>query len=421
MREVDPAVLAETEERAQLRAVLRDLFAAASGPDDDRKLWSRLAGEIGVPGLAIPEQDGGSGFSFTELAVALEEAGRALAGGPLLSTAVLAGYTLLLAGDPEACRRYLPGIAAGTLTATVAGFDDHGDLTATPEAGGWTGTGRADFVLDGAGADLLLIAAPIAPEPVDRLASEESRARPTPDAVAGRGSEAPARPEPDSAARCNSDDAARPCAGLALFACAGDAPGLTRQARTVLDDTRPQALVTLRRTPLIPIDVRDDPAAVVARVLDIGRAALAAEQVGGSAHALDATVAYVRERHQFGQPIGSFQAVQHRLADLLVEVEAARSAAAYAAACVTTAPDQSTGWDELAVAAAAAQVVCSETFRRATEEYVQLHGGIGFTWEHPAHRYVRRARSAEVLFGTADDHRARLARLLGLAAVAGEI
>lgn len=397
MREVDPAVLAETEERAQLRAVLRDLFAAASGPDDDRKLWSRLAGEIGVPGLAIPEEYGGSGFSFTELAVALEEAGRALAGGPLLSTAVLAGYTLLLAGDPEACRRYLPGIAAGTLTATVAGFDDHGDLTATPEAGGWTGTGRADFVLDGAGADLLLIAAPVAREPVDRLASEESRARPAPDAPARAG------------------------AGLALFACAGDAPGLTREARTVLDDTRPQALITLRRTPLIPIDVRDDPAAVVARVLDIGRAALAAEQVGGSAHALDATVAYVRERHQFGRPVGSFQAVQHRLADLLVEVEAARSAAAYAAACVTTTPDQSTGWDELAVAAAAAQVVCSETLRRATEEYVQLHGGIGFTWEHPAHRYVRRARSAEVLFGTADDHRARLARLLGLAAVAGEI
>ncbi|MEV8206508.1 acyl-CoA dehydrogenase family protein [Streptomyces sp. NPDC079189] len=115
-------------------------------------------------------------------------------------------------------------------------------------------------------------------------------------------------------------------------------------------------------------------------------------------------------RHQFGRPIGSFQAVKHRLADVLVSLEAARSASAYASACVAVAPP------ELPVAASAAAVVCSETFRLATAEYVQLHGGIGFTWEHPAHLYVRRARSSEVLFGTADRHRARLADLIGLAA-----
>jgi acyl-CoA dehydrogenase len=121
-------------------------------------------------------------------------------------------------------------------------------------------------------------------------------------------------------------------------------------------------------------------------------------------------VSYVEQRRQFGRQIGSFQAIKHRLADLLVEVEAARSAAAYATACVTAAPNG------LPVAASAAKVVCSGTYRRATAEYVQMHGGIGFTWEHPAHLYVRRARSAEVLFGTADDHRARLAGLLGLGA-----
>ncbi|GAA4691690.1 acyl-CoA dehydrogenase family protein [Phytohabitans rumicis] len=360
MRDVDPALLGETEERAQLRAVLRDLFAETPAAEEDGALWSRLAKEIGVQGLAIPEEYGGSGFSFAELAVALEEAGRALACGPLLSTVVLAGHALLLSADRAACRRYLPGIAAGTLTATVAGFGDAGtEVTATPEFGGWVGDGRADLVLDGTGADLILLVA-------------------------------------------------RTEAGARLFACEAGAHGLAAQARPVLDPTRPQALVTLRQTPLIPIGEPGTAAAVVDRVLDVGRAGLAAEQVGGSAHALEATVAYVAQRQQFGRPVGSFQAVKHRLADLLVEVEAARSAAAYAAACVTGAPD------ELPVAASAAQVVCSETYRLATAEYVQLHGGIGFTWEHPAHRYVRRARSTEVLFGTADAHRARLAALLDL-------
>ena len=369
MLDIDPAALGETAEQAELRAVLRDFFAATSSPDDVRKhlatprgfdetLWSRLAGEIGVPGLAIPAEFGGAGFSFAELAVAIGEAGRALACTPLLSTTVLAGHALLLSGDQVACRRYLPALAAGTRTATVAGFES-GGLTAGPGAGGWAGSGQADFVLDGAGADVVVLAA-------------------------STGS------------------------GPGLFACEAGAPGLTRQPRAVLDGTRPQALVTLRETPLTPVGAPGEAAGVVARVLDIGRAALAVEQVGGSAHALEATIAYVGQRHQFGRPVGSFQAVQHRLADLLVEVEAARSAAAYAVACVDGAPA------ELAVAAGVAQVVCSETYRRAAEEYVQLHGGIGFTWEHPAHLYLRRARSAEVLFGTADDHRRRLAGLLGL-------
>lgn len=364
MRDVDPALLGDTEERAQLRAVLRHFLATATvtaapsgaGVGDD-ELWSRMAKEIGVQGLAIPADHGGSGSSFAEVAVALEEAGRVLAGGRLLST-LLGGQALLLGADPVACRRYLPGIADGTLTATVAGFGG-GELTATPASGGWVGDGRADFVLDGCGAALIVLAA-------------------------------------------RTED------GTRLFACEAGAPGLMREARPVLDESRPQALVTLRRTPLTPIGGPTGATAVVERVLDIGRAALAAEQVGGSAHALDATVAYVAQRRQFGRPVGSFQAVQHRLADLLVEVEAARSVAAYAAACVTSAPD------ELPVAASAAQVVCSETYRRAAAEYVQLHGGIGFTWEHAAHRYVRRAHSAAVLFGTTADHRARLGDLLAL-------
>lgn len=372
MLNVDLALLGETEERKELRAVLRDFFAETSSPEDVRKhmgtsrgydetLWSRMATEIGIQGLAIPEEYGGSGFSFTELAVVVEESGRALLCAPLLSTAVLATYTLLLSGDRDACARYLPRIAAGTLTATVAGVDGHGLLRAARGAGGWVGNGTADFVLDGHGADLIIVAA-------------------------------------------------RTAGGSTLFACEGAAPGLVRTARPVLDGTRPQALIALRETPLTPIGQPGSAAAIVERVLDVGRAALAADQVGGSSHALDATMSYVEQRRQFGRQIGSFQAIKHRLADLLVEVEAARSAAAYATACVSAAPD------ELPTAASAAKVVCSSTYHRATAEYVQMHGGIGFTWEHPAHLYVRRARSAEVLFGTADDHRARLAGLLGLGA-----
>jgi acyl-CoA dehydrogenase len=146
----------------------------------------------------------------------------------------------------------------------------------------------------------------------------------------------------------------------------------------------------------------------MAAALNAGRAGLAAEQVGGAGHALDATLAYVRDRQQFGRPVGSFQAVKHRLADLLVAVEAARSASAYATACV------SSGLADQDVAVLTASVACSHAFRLAVTEYIQLHGGIGFTWEHPAHLYLRRACAGEVLFGTPADHRARLADLLGL-------
>ncbi|MBI0293589.1 acyl-CoA dehydrogenase family protein [Streptomyces sp. PRKS01-29] len=371
--EIDPQLLSETDEQRQLRTVLRDLYAEASGVEEvrehlatprgyDEALWARLAGEIGVHGLAVPEEYGGSGFSFAELAVALEESGRALYCGPLLPTVVLAAHALLLSGDRAACERYLPGIADGTLTATVAGFD-HGEPAVAAErgGGGWVLRGRLDFVLDGAGADLVLVRAG------------------TPD-------------------------------GPRLFACEPAPDTCHRTPRRVLDETRRQALVEFRGAPAAAVDAVEGVEGTVSATVDTGRAALAAEQVGGSGHALDETVGFVAQRHQFGRPIGSFQAVKHRLADVLVALEAARSASGYATACAAV------GSPQLPVAACAAAVVCSETFRLATAEYVQLHGGIGFTWEHPAHLYVRRARGAEALFGTADRHRDRLAELVGLAA-----
>ena len=367
--EIAPRLLSETDEQRQLRTVLRDLFAEAGGPEDLRKhldtprgydeaLWARLAGEIGVHGLAVPEEYGGAGFTFAELAVALEEAGRALACAPLLPTVVLAAHALLHGGDRAACERYLPRIADGTLTATVAGFgDDEPGVTAERGSAGWVLRGRADFVLDGAGAELILVRAGTS-------------------------------------------------AGPRLFACEPDPGTCRRIPRRVLDETRRQALLEFRGAPATSMSTSEGAEAAVSATLDTGRAALAVEQVGGSGHALDATVEFVAQRHQFGRPIGSFQAVKHRLADVLVALEAARSASAYATPCAAVDPRQ------LPVAAGAAAVVCSETFRLATAEYVQLHGGIGFTWEHPAHLYVRRARSGEALFGTADRHRARLAGLV---------
>jgi alkylation response protein AidB-like acyl-CoA dehydrogenase len=338
--QIDPSTLTETAEQQELRAVLREFFAAHSGPG----LWQRMAGELELQGLAIPEEYGGSGYTFAELAVVLEEAGRALCRAPLLSTVVLAGYALMRGGDAEACARYLPRIAAGSLTATlVLG----GDITAERGADGWTLHGSADFVLDGQDAGLVLVPA-----------------------------------------------------GDRLFACES---GVERTPRRVLDETRGQAYLEFRGTAAVPAGHP-----VIEQVLDFGRAAVAAEQVGGTGHALDATVSYVGQRKQFGRPIGSFQAVKHRLAGLLVEYEAARSASAYATACAAT------DSPELAVGAAAASMVCSSAYRLAVAEYVQLHGGTGFTWEHPAHMYVRRARSTEVLFGTAQDDAARLATALGI-------
>ncbi|MGW6143036.1 acyl-CoA dehydrogenase family protein [Streptomyces sp. NPDC055140] len=366
--EIDPQLLSETEEQRELRTVLRDFFTETSGPEDVRKhlatprgydeaLWARLAGEIGVHGLAIPEEYGGSGYTFAELAVALEESGRALYSAPLLPTVVLAAHALLAAGDRQACERYLPRIADGTLTATVAGFrDGEPGVSAEPTGAGMVLRGAVDFVLDGAGADLILVRA-------------------------------------------------RTAEGPRLFACEPAPETCVRTPHRVLDETRRQTRVEFHGAPATPMGESCE----VAAVLDAGRAALAAEQVGGSGHALDATVAFVAQRHQFGRPIGSFQAVKHRLADVLVALEAARSAATYASACMAL------GSPQLPVAASVAAAVCSESFRLATAEYVQLHGGIGFTWEHSAHLYVRRARSSEVLFGTAEQHRARLAGLVDLA------
>jgi alkylation response protein AidB-like acyl-CoA dehydrogenase len=372
--DVDPLLLTTSPEQEELRAVVRDFLRATSPPEVvrahvdsgsgyDATSWSRLAAELGVHGLAVPEAYGGSGYSFAELAVVLEEAGRALLCAPLFSTVVLAATALLHSDDEEACGRYLPAIVAGGLVATVGLPEGPGaraaGCTAERRSDRWAVSGTLDCVLDGDSAGLVLLLA-------------------------------------------------RTPAGPTLFACERGSHGFVSEPMRVLDGTRPQARLVFREARATPVGQPGEGDRITGAVVDVALAAIAAEQVGGSAYALEQTVAYVGERRQFGRPIGSFQAVKHRLADLLVDIEAARSVSAFATSAAAT------GSSELPVAASAAKAVCSETFTRAVAELVQLHGGMGFTWEHPAHLYVRRARSSEVLLGTPTLHRRRVAELAGL-------
>ncbi|MFD4015902.1 acyl-CoA dehydrogenase family protein [Streptomyces sindenensis] len=391
---MDAALTAEAHE---IRRTLRDLLTRHAGPGAipaavgtaegyDPALWHRLAGDLGLPGLALTEEYGGAGCTVAELALACEETGRVLLPSPLLATAVLAAPLIAALGTPDQRAALLPRIADGTLTAALAlpggSLATALGLTGDNRDGAWAGGGRAggiqargegggarrlygeaDRVLDGHSAGLLLVAARTGGYPRGRTR---------------------------------------------LFLVPGDAPGLTRTRLTALDETRPLARVELRDTPAEPLGAEDTaerlggaPAALAAA----GRTAaaiLAAEAVGTAASALERTVEYVKAREQFGRPVGSFQAVKHRLADLYVRVEAARSAAYHAARDPESGP--------LALAQAL------ESARITTGEAVQLHGGIGFTWEHEAHRYLKRAAGDDLLFGPVHrlrDHAAERAGLFG--------
>jgi alkylation response protein AidB-like acyl-CoA dehydrogenase len=332
----------------------------------DQALWQRLCGEIGIAGLAVPECYGGAGAGPVETHVAVEELGRDLTPSPMIGSAVLAAQALLASGDGAACRRLLPPIADGTAIAALAwtGPDGHWDpgeaacRAAAPTAtaatpGHWVLNGAAHHVLDGAAADVLLIAARM----------------------------------PD---------------GVGLFEVDPWHSGVTRSAVTTMDGTRELAIVELKDVPGRRIGDR----AALARARDLACVALSAEQVGAAQRALELTVAYTKIRVQFGRPIGGFQALQHRMADLHVLVESARSLS-YAAA--TAAAE---GAPDLGLRAAAAKVYCSEAALRVAGEMIQLHGAIGITWEHEAHRYLKRAHGAAQLLGRPDEHVARIAAAL---------
>ncbi len=320
-----------TDELRELRAAVRSFLDAHPGAAD-QAAWHRFAGELGVAGLAVPEEYGGAGCGLAEVAVVCEEIGRALSPLPYLPTAVLAVSAINESGDDEAKERLLPGIADGTVTATVI-FP--GDAELTLEGGRLSGV--APYTLEG---DVVLA-----------------------------------------------------YVGDALV----EAVPSARRPHVTMDETRPLVELTFDGVPARRIG----DAGPCDRVRDLGVAALAAEQVGGAARCLESAVDYAKQRHQFGRPIGSFQAIKHKLADMLLQVESARSAAYQACAAPA---------DESPVYAAIAGSYCTEAYLAAAGESIQIHGGIGVTWEHDAHRYFKRATSDAQLFGPPQAHRARLAQ-----------
>jgi alkylation response protein AidB-like acyl-CoA dehydrogenase len=367
-----------TSEQRDLRDAVRGLLARhqSRGEGSGRSLWPRLCGEIGAAGLAIPERYGGAGAGPAETHIVMEELGRALTPSPLLGSAVLAAQALLASGDEVACQRRLPAIADGTAIAAVAwagpaGCWDPGEgaYEARFSAAGWALTGEAHYVLDGDVADVLLAAAR------------------TPD-------------------------------GVALFEVDPLGGGVTRAPVTAMDTTRRLAVVRLAGAPGRPLGTGSGTRSstggctALARARDLACIALSAEQVGAAQRAFGLTVAHAKTRVQFGQPIGGFQALQHRMADLHVLVESAR-ALSYAAADAAsdTAPDGTAAGDapDLSLHAAAAKAYCSEVLLKAAGEMIQLHGAIGITWEHDAHRYLKRAHGAAQLFGQPAGHIARIA------------
>ncbi|HLH99610.1 MAG TPA: acyl-CoA dehydrogenase family protein [Acidimicrobiales bacterium] len=368
-----------SEEQEELRRALRRFFEDKSPETEVRRLmetddgydpavWSQMAEQLGLQGLAIPEAYGGSGFSYVELSMVFEEMGRALLCAPYFSSVALAANLLLASSDDRACRDYLPGIADGTTIATVAFTEPSGSwglegitLPAVPPDGraSWTLTGDKSYVLDGQRADLLLVAA-------------------------------------------------RTPGGVSLFAVERGAPGLVSEPLPTMDLTRKQARVTLSATPARLVGTEGGGWPALSTMLDLAAVALAAEQVGGAQRVLEMAVEYAKVRVQFGRPIGSFQAIKHKCADMLLEVESAKSAAYYAGWAAAESPE------ELPVVASLAKSYCSEAYFHATAENIQIHGGIGFTWEHPAHLYFKRAKSSELLFGDPTYHRELLAQRIGL-------
>ena len=365
-RELRESVRRFLVERAPVARV-RELMETADATDAD--VW-RLAGtQLGLQAIAIPEEYGGAGFSFVEQAIVLEELGGALYGGPYLASAVLAATALLASEDEGARHDLLPGIASGETIATLAFTEDDGSwdpepvrLAAAKHGPGWRLDGHKSFVLDGHAASLIL-------------------------AVAATDSGPP---------------------GLSLFAVDGAAEGLSRRALPTLDQTRKLARLEFAGVPGRLIGSPGAGRAVLDHAMDVAAVALAAEQLGGAQRALDMAVEYAKIRYQFGRPIGSFQAIKHRCADLLLEVESLRSAVGYAAAAVA---ESST---EVPVLAALVKAYASDVYSHVAGENVQIHGGIGFTWEHDAHLYLKRAKASELFLGDASYHRERLATRIGL-------
>ena len=367
-----------TDEQLELRAAVRGFLGRKSAEESVRRLmatdagydpavWQQMSDQLGLQGMAVPEEYEGAGFGYLELGIVFEEMGRALLCAPYLSSVALAAEALLRCADEAARKDLLPGLATGQRIGTLALLEQPGrwDEASVQTrahrsgAGWWVLDGGKRHEPDGHIADLILVGA-------------------------------------------------RTPAGIGLFAVDGAAPGVTRVPVPTLDQTRKQAHLNFAGTPARLIGDEGDGGRVIRRVLDTAAILLAAEQAGGALRVVEMAAGYAGMRVQFGRPIGSFQAVKHLCADMLTEAEAARSAAYYGLWAL--AADS----EDVPLAASLAKVYCSAAYSKIAGDAIQVHGGIGFTWEHPAHLYFKRAKSSEVMFGTPARHRDVLAARLDL-------
>ncbi|NGN69787.1 acyl-CoA/acyl-ACP dehydrogenase [Streptomyces sp. A7024] len=418
-----------TEEQDGIRRTLRELLRKQSAPDDvkaavrthlgyDADLWQRLAGDLGLPGLALPEAYGGTGCGSLELALACEETGRAVLPSPLLPTAVLAAPLIEALGTDQQRDRLLRPLAAGERTAALAAPAPLTRALALTSGndGPWSGGGRAGGVQarragrsEAAESEAGKSEAAEAETAMADAGHASTRAATTPWRLYGSCDQVLGGHTTDLLLVAAHTGAYAGSRTLLYAVDATTATGLTRHRRTTLDETRSLARIELRDTPAELIGAPDaDVAEALARAGITLAAALAAEAVGVADEALARTVAYVKERQQFGRPVGSFQAVQHRLADLYVEVESARSAAYYAA---WAAADPEAPAEDRTTAAPLALAQALEAQHTVTGQAIQLHGGIGFTWEHEAHLFFKRAAADLLLFGPPHRLRAHAAQI----------
>ena len=343
---------------------VRRVMETTEGYDPD--VWSQMAVQLGLQSLIIPVEYGGAGYTYVELAVVLEEMGRALLGSPYFATVAMAANAILLSDDERAKKDLLPGIADGSTIATLAIVEDSGnwdfdsvECVATLSGNVWQLEGHKNFVLDGHIADLIIVVA-------------------------------------------------RSEAGLGLFAVQSGAEGCDRTVISTLDPTRKLARLQFSSTPCRLVGNEGAAGPGLSKALDRAVVANCLEQVGASQRCLEMSVEYAKVRVQFGRPIGSFQAIKHKCADMLLDVESAKSAAYYAAWLVALESE------EIAAIASMAKAYCSDAYFRTAAENIQVHGGIGYTWEHDAHLYFRRAKASELLLGDPVFHRELLAQRIGL-------
>jgi alkylation response protein AidB-like acyl-CoA dehydrogenase len=372
---IDPAQriqFAFSEEQEQFRAALRRFLDAKSPTTEVRRVmatdqgydpavWRQLSAELALPGIHLPERYGGAGFGMVELGIAMEELGRALLCAPYFSTAVLAANAIVNAGSEAQKTALLPDLASGARLATLAVTELDGEwnpgaieLSAAAVAGGYQLEGVKSYVVDGHIADLLIVAA-----------------------------RAPAAAGGD---------------GVALFALPADTRGVQRRLLKSTDATRKIARIDFQGVRAELLGNLDGMKPLL-RTLDQAAVALANEMVGGAQTLLDSAVNYAKMRVQFGRPIGSFQAIKHKLADMLLEVELAKSAAYYAAQAAAVEDPQ---WPALACMAKA---TASDAYLHTATECIQIHGGIGFTWDNDTHLWFKRAKSSEVFLGQPSYHR----------------